>query len=336
MSNIYNASRRASATLIGIVIYMAGFFKLMDPVGTSLIVEDYSKFFALPFIAYTAKPVAVTLSIFETLLGAALITGVWRRITAFASGIVLAAFTVVTAILAIKNPSMDCGCFGQAIHLTHIQSLIKNGILLLLWCYAFLPFRDFGQTKKIKYITFSIAGLSSVIFAIYSLYSVPLMDFTSYNGGAEIQTEDAPLSICTAQREYIDTCCFEGPTMAISIYDTDNYDLAEACAFLDLAGQEGYRTMVLMSCAPDELFSDSDFCADRRTLMSLNRSNAGATFIHNQQIIRKWSANDLPDKEELDELLQKNPTEEMLNHSVRNRLMVQGILLYVFAVMLLL
>lgn len=336
MSNIYNASRRVSATLIGIVIYMAGFFKLMDPVGTSLIVEDYTRFFGVDFIAFAAMPVAVVLSVFETLLGAALITGVWRRITALVSGITLGVFTVITAILAIWNPDMDCGCFGQAIHLTHLQSLLKNGILLALWCYAFLPFREFGQTKKIKYVTFSIAAISSVAFAVYSLLAVPLMDFTDYNAGVELQAEDAPLSLCTPQREYIDNCCFDGPVMVVSIYNTDNYDIIKVASFLEQAEQAGFRPMVLMSCAPDELDSTGCYSADRRTLMSLNRSNAGATYICNQQVIRKWSSNMLPDKERMEELLTRNPTEEMLNRSVRDRLMVQGILLYVFAVMLLL
>lgn len=336
MSNIYNASRRASATLIGIIIYMAGFFKLMDPVGTSLIVEDYSKFFGVDFVAWIAKPVAVTLSLFETLLGAALITGVWRRITAFVSGVTLAVFTVITAILAIKNPNMDCGCFGQAIHLTHIQSLIKNGILLVLWCYAFLPFKELGQSKKIKFVTFPIAAISSVAFAVYSLLAVPLMDFTAYNPGAELQAEDAPLTLCNRQREYCDSCSFKGPIMAVSIYDTDNYDLVKVTSFLEQAQLAGFQPMVLMSCAPDELDSPFGFSADRRTIMSLNRSNAGATYIYNQQVIRKWSSHRLPHKDQMEQLLARNATEEMLEHSVKNRLKVQGFLLYVFAVMLLL
>ena len=42
--------RRFSAVLIGIVFFVSGILKFMDPVGTSLIVEAYLNFFKLGFL----------------------------------------------------------------------------------------------------------------------------------------------------------------------------------------------------------------------------------------------------------------------------------------------
>ena len=48
------------------------------------------------------------------------------------SGLVLTVFfTIVSIFLLVFDPIKDCGCFGQAVTLTHWETFIKNIVLLL-------------------------------------------------------------------------------------------------------------------------------------------------------------------------------------------------------------
>ena len=71
--------RRLLAIIIGIVFLLAGLFKLLDPVGAGLVVEEYFRFLHLGFLMPAAKVTGVTLALGESLIGAALISGIWRK-----------------------------------------------------------------------------------------------------------------------------------------------------------------------------------------------------------------------------------------------------------------
>ena len=145
---------RFCAILVGLVLLASGLLKLLDPVGTGLIVQEYCRFLHLDFLSGVARWAGVALALLESVLGTALLTGVYRRATAVATQILLAVFTLITILLVVFKPEMDCGCFGEAVHLTHSQSLLKNLILLALVAVAFLPFKDLGEPKKRKYYAF--------------------------------------------------------------------------------------------------------------------------------------------------------------------------------------
>lgn len=75
---------------------------------------------------------------------------------------------------------------------------------------------------------------------------------------------------------------------------------------------------------------------EAKTLITLNRSNGGATYMEDGYIIRKWAKKALPDAEELTMLSKEDSTETFIGRDTRSNLAFQGFLLYVFAVMLLL
>ena len=132
MKIAHHRLRRLCAVLIGLTFLFSGLFKLLDPVGTGLIVSEYFKFFHVGFLQGLSKPLGMGLALLESITGAALITGVYRKLTAVVASAMVVFFTVVTLILWIANPVMDCGCFGEAIHLTHAQTFGKNVVLLVL------------------------------------------------------------------------------------------------------------------------------------------------------------------------------------------------------------
>ena len=186
MKKAHHRIRRFCAILIGLVFLTSGLLKLLDPVGTGLIVSEYFKFFHMGFLQGAAKGLGMVLSLVEAITGAALVSGVYRRLTAVITSVLILFFTIITLILWIANPEMDCGCFGEAVHLTHGQTLIKNLILLALAVVAFIPFQNFGVPRKGKKVAFVIAALSLIFALWYNARHLPMIDFTEFAPGSEL------------------------------------------------------------------------------------------------------------------------------------------------------
>ena len=114
--------KRFCGIIAGIVFFLSGIVKLMDPVGAGLVMSEYYRFLHIDFMDFSAKFMGTAFAFAETIIGAAIITGVWRKIIAKCALGLQIFFTVLTLFLVIFNPEMDCGCFGEAIHLTHTQT----------------------------------------------------------------------------------------------------------------------------------------------------------------------------------------------------------------------
>ena len=184
-------TRRLLAFIIGAVYVFSGISKLLDPVGAALVMNAYMDFFHIGFMSFAAKPLAVVLALFEAVLGTALMTGVWRKITAIAAFAMQGFFTLLTIVLVVFNPEMDCGCFGNVAHLSHIQSLAKNIVLCLLLVGAFVPLRELGVPMIKKYVSFSIVSISLILFTTWSWMHIPLVDYTEFAPGVLLRSAES-------------------------------------------------------------------------------------------------------------------------------------------------
>ena len=187
MRYIVERMRRFCGFITGFVFFISGILKLLDPVGTGLIMKEYMDFLHIGFMDFAAKFSGTVFALAETVIGTALITGVWRRITAIAAMSIQGFFTLLTLILVIFNPEMDCGCFGEAVHLTHLETFVKNIVICILLGCAFIPLRGLGRPKKRKYVSFALVTVSVLAFTAYSWMYIPLVDFTDYKPAAELQ-----------------------------------------------------------------------------------------------------------------------------------------------------
>ncbi|MBE6231135.1 MAG: DoxX family membrane protein [Bacteroidales bacterium] len=385
--------KRFCGFITGFIFFLSGIFKLLDPVGAGLVMEEYFNFLHVDFMAPAAKITGTLLALTETVLGAGLITGVWRRIIAPAAIAIQGFFTLVTLLLVIFNPQMDCGCFGEVIHLTHMETFVKNILMLVLLLTYYIPAKHLGKTRRRKYVSFSIVLTSVFLFTIYSWMHIPLTDFTDFKPAAALQAGNAfgtpqedmyeavflyekdgqqqaftlghlpdttwtfvstetrlkegydnslvNLSFHDSMGRYQDSLATIGKVMVISLYDTDMKasQWARTAALIIASEEQGFTPVTLfsgkMEDIPEELRRTA-FHADRKTLLSLNRANGGATFFNDGFLIRKWSARSLPDRKELKELYEGDATETIIGHSSQSSLIFQSFLLYVFAVMLLL
>lgn len=183
--------KRFCGFITGLVFFIGGILKLMDPVGAGLVMGEYLDFLHIGFLGFAAKPLGTAFALAETVIGAGLITGVWRRMMGMAAMAFQAFFTLLTLALVTFNPEMDCGCFGEAVHLTHMQTFLKNIVLCALLAAYYFPAKMLGIPQKRKYVSFGIVTVSVLAFMIYSWMYIPLVDFTDYKPAAALKSGHA-------------------------------------------------------------------------------------------------------------------------------------------------
>ena len=135
----------------------------------------------------------------------------------------------------------------------------------------------------------------------------------------------------------------KGNVMVVSVYDPDMSEKkwSAAVQFASAARSAGFTPMILVSGTPEQTEDIQTggipvyFC-DYKTLISMNRSNAGATWFSQGYLIKKWSRRAYPEMEDMVGYIDGNATEAVLENDAEGSLIFQGFLLYVFAVMLLL
>ena len=394
MKRGYNVFRRFCAFVLGAVFLISGILKFMDPVGSEFIMKSYFNFLHIGFMDFSAKFFGVAFALTEAVLGAALMSGVWRKVVGIAVVALTTFFTLLTLVLLIFNPVMDCGCFGEAIHLTHLQTFVKNVILCALCCGAFIPMRELDRPVKVKYVSFALTACSLVALLIYSLVALPLKDYTAFHPGAMLQAAadeqykdfsepefiyekdgvtqafslDAlpdsswnfvdsrirqddfaagtVLTLTDDAGEYCDSLATKGNVLVVSAYRKLSAGRIEGIESLVADARAAGVTPIVLVPSDDVLAAASEkhaaledglvYYSDYKTLATLNRSNGGATWISDGQIVRKWPYTLRPSSEKLSAALAEDPTALALETQSKGSLALQSFLLYIFAVLLLL
>ena len=140
--------------------------------------------------------------------------------------------------------------------------------------------------------------------------------------------------ISDAEGNYHNELLSEGKVMVLSVYDAPGYkDTERSAQFLRDAEAAGF-TVLAVSREPVEGLDS--YMSDFKKIITFNRSNGGATYLEDGEIICKWPSRRLPDSEELSKVASRNPMEQMVGRSSRRRIAFQGVVLYSLALLLIL
>ena len=83
-----------------------------------------------------------------------------------------------------------------------------------------------------------------------------------------------------------------------------------------------------------DIIVQSAYYADYKTIMTLNRSNGGATYFHDGYLIRKWPFRGLPSGDDLERIAPDHEDEAVAETSTAGHLCFQAFMLLSFAVIL--
>lgn len=199
-----NIITQISRLFVGILFIISGLIKLNDPIGFSYKLDEYfsEPVFNMPFFVPYTLAIALFLVILEVVLGVMLLVGYKIKWTIWSLLLLVILFTFLTFYSAYFDVVKDCGCFGDALHLTPWQSFSKDIILLFLILILF-----FNQ-KQVKPLfadrVQNILVITSIVLSCFMGYWVinhlPLKDFRPYKVGANIRTameipDNAPKSV---------------------------------------------------------------------------------------------------------------------------------------------
>lgn len=180
--------RGISRIIIGVVFIVSGFLKALDPVGTSLKIKEYMGAMHLNFLDFFATPGAVILCCVEFMIGVAILKGLRVKLFSAICLIMTLFFTIITLCSATFLPVKDCGCFGEAFHLTNWQTFAKNILLLGAAIVVYRQRSHFSPIATKFWQNIYIGAYSLFILAttLYSLSFLPLADFGQFKPGTDL------------------------------------------------------------------------------------------------------------------------------------------------------
>lgn len=177
--------------LLGATFVFSGFVKAIDPIGTQYKFQDYLSAVGLgTFVPDIVTLLAsLALATLEFSLGVFVLFAIRRHLVSKIIVAFMTVMTIITVWIALFNPVEDCGCFGDALRLTNVETLLKNIVLLaasivLAWqplqMYRFL-------TRSTQWIAVNYTILFVLLLSAHCLYHLPLIDFRPYHIGMNIK-----------------------------------------------------------------------------------------------------------------------------------------------------
>ncbi len=196
--------------LVGGLFIFSGLVKANDPLGFSYKLEEYFVEFAkiatdhgLGFIAtplewleQIALPQAMFIVVLEIVLGILTLTGTKMKQVSMWLLALIVFFTILTFASAEYDIVRSCGCFGDFIPLTPMQSFIKDLILLGLIIPIFIARKNIHSllTPIGDRITIYSSFIVFFLFTFYAYNHLPFADHRAYKVGNNLleQMETKP------------------------------------------------------------------------------------------------------------------------------------------------
>ena len=176
--------------IVAVTFIFSGFVKAIDPIGTQYKLQDYLGAIGMAGILpnWTLLAVAVFLAAIEFCIGIFLLFAIQRRLISKLTVAFMAFMTMVTVWIVVADPVKDCGCFGDALHLTNTETLIKN--IVLLACSLAIMYRPLAMFRFVSKSNQWIVTNYTIVFILVSsglsLYFLPIFDFRPYHIGVNI------------------------------------------------------------------------------------------------------------------------------------------------------
>lgn len=316
--------------VLAVVFIFSGFVKGIDTMGFSYKIGDYIRAFGITdwLPGFTDVVLSFFMSTLEFTLGMLMLVGIKRKATTRYTFWLMILMTLLTLYIAIVNPVSHCGCFGDVIILTNIQTFLKNIVLLAM---SFIVYRHYETirfffSEHVQWIVWRYVVIFSLILWGWSYYHLPIIDFRPYRIGVNmaeamgLKPTDKKLSIIDFYAENTES----GEDETEKIVNQAGYTILLISPKLEVASEQHIDLInelydyslendihfyCLTSSEKEERLDWEDrtgaeypvYVGDYLGLKTMVRSNPGLVVLKDGNIVNKVADSDIPDEYELQE-----------------------------------
>jgi uncharacterized membrane protein YphA (DoxX/SURF4 family) len=193
MRIIVNISR----IIVGLLFIFSGLIKANDPLGLTYKMQEFFEVWGNSFPSlhglmiflndYALAFSVITITL-EVIVGVALLLGWATRFFSLLLLLLIIFFTFLTGYAVYSGKIRECGCFGNCIPLTAMQSFIKDIILCILILIIFFGTKYIRPIYRggLNFIVLCVAILLVLGFQWYVLVRLPVFDCLPFKKGNNI------------------------------------------------------------------------------------------------------------------------------------------------------
>ncbi len=200
-------------TIVGILFIFSGLVKANDPHGLSYKMQEFFERWAadgfMPSLMNWLHQFSLEFSIvmisLEIVVGVGLLLGQWKRFFVWITFLLMLFFTWLTGYAALSGKIATCGCFGDCLPLSSMQSFMKDIVLIILSIILLLGVKHIGLlfSKGVNIFLVALAVIFSFGLQWYVLRKMPVVDCLPFKVGNNIlELRKMPANAIPDKKEY--------------------------------------------------------------------------------------------------------------------------------------
>ncbi|MFT4061795.1 MAG: DoxX family protein [Edaphocola sp.] len=184
--------------IVGVLFIFSGLIKANDPSGLAYKMEEFFELWGMAWLAPCSLALSIAMIVFEIVAGVAVLLGYAFKQFAFLLLLLMLFFTFLTGYAIwyehVNNRELKCGCFGDCIPLTAMQSFTKDLILLAMVILLVIGRKKILPLfpKLVNTSAMVIGLLASVSVQWYALGHLPFVDCLPFKVGNNIWAKMQP------------------------------------------------------------------------------------------------------------------------------------------------
>lgn len=317
--------------LVGGLFLFSGFVKAIDPWGTLFKIEEYLGAFGLPFPFSLIRLIVFALCSVEFVVGVFIIIGCFRRTTPIFAALIMMFMLPLSLWIAVEDPVADCGCFGDALHISNWFTFWKNIAIMagVAWLIRYNTRSICLISPAFQWLAIVFSGVFIVFIELIGFFYQPLIDFRDYPVGTALFATDEEdgldvFDIVTADDKTDEASRDFGDELIVMIPKVSMVSPATTWKLNSLyewSQDHDVKMIGIVSGSTEEIDEWEDlsmasypvYLADDSTIKAIVRGNPGVVYLHDGKIMWKstLTAIDPPDneiKDSSEEIYELNPS----------------------------